>query len=274
MIGNQVPVNWGYTMADLHDIARQAVQLTHGPRRFNYQDRYEAAWDRIVDRLLAAEQQPTRRELLFEGVAGSDRWGETDMHHHGVSTNTYATMPAFEAYWWRRYVPSPEEDIVARLALPQIWWHLTPAQRGALAALAVLGDHRQAAEALRLTGSTFGVHISSGRRRFLALWHEGEKPSRPWGKDQRAARGRMATRVLASRERKRDLYLRDRVLNPREYVLSSTCRKGHPYDETNTYVPPTGRQKRVCRACAKEAHARRHQERKNERGRNQPQDPR
>jgi hypothetical protein len=264
MITSQIPVNWDYTMADLHDIARHATHLTHGGFRHNVQERYEAAWDRIVDRLLTAEQRPSRRELLFEGVTATDRWVQTEMHHHGVSTNTYVTMGAFEAYWWRRYTPSPENDIVARLALPQIWWHLTPAQRSALAALAVLDDHRKAARALGLTGSNFGAHISGGRRRFLALWHEGEKPSRPWGKDQRAPGARTATRTLASRAGKRATNFRNRVLKPREYVLSDTCRRGHPYDKANTYVPTTGRWQRVCRTCAKSAHARRYQERKGE----------
>jgi hypothetical protein len=54
----------------------------------------------------------------------------------------------------------------------------------------------------------------------------------------------------------------ERVLTPREYPLADTCRKGHPYDEANTYVPPTGRWQRVCRTCAKAANARRYQERK------------
>ena len=202
MIASQIPVNWGYTMADLHDIAQHATRLTHGGIRHNVQERYEAAWDRIVDKLLTAERRPSRRELLFEGVSGTDRWVESDMHHRGISQRTSNTMGAFEAYWWRRYTPSPEEDIVARLSLPQIWWHLTPAQRGALAALAVLDDHQKAARALGLTGANFGTHISGGRRRFLALWHEGEKPSRPWGKDQRAAGARTATRTLASRRAK------------------------------------------------------------------------
>lgn len=262
MIASQVPVNWGYTMADLHDIAKHAAVLAHRTAAYAYHERYQAAWDRIVDRLLAAETEPSRRELLHEGIRGADTWTAAEMHHHGVSARTGNKMGAYEAYWWRRFTPSPEEGIVARLALPQIWWCLSPSQQGAVAALATCGDHKTAAEALGLTTANFGTRLSAARRRYLALWHEGEKPSRPWGKDQRSAGGRTATRVLASRRAKRARYLTGRVLTPREYPLADTCRQGHPYNEANTYVPPTGSQKRVCRACAKAAHARRHQERK------------
>jgi hypothetical protein len=31
--------------------------------------------------------------------------------------------------------------------------------------------------------------ISEGRRQFLALWHDGETPSRPWTRDRRAGPG-------------------------------------------------------------------------------------
>jgi hypothetical protein len=102
-----------------------------------------------------------------------------------------ATSTRFERYWRHVAAPDdgPEEKITERLALAQIWPHLRPVHREALAALAAHGDYQRAAQALGLPYATFKSRISTARREFLALWHDGETPSRPWVRDRRAGPG-------------------------------------------------------------------------------------
>lgn len=97
----------------------------------------------------------------------------------------------FERYWLDVAAPadSPEEKVTERLALAQIWPCLRPVNREALAALAAHEDYQRAAESLGISYKAFKSRISEGRREFLALWHDGEKPSRPWIRDRRAGPG-------------------------------------------------------------------------------------
>jgi hypothetical protein len=94
-------------------------------------------------------------------------------------------MPRFYAYWNPAHAPSPEARVTERHALAQIWPLLRPSEQRALTALAMTGDYEKGAAAAGVATSTFHVLISTGRRRFLAAWHEHETPSRIWRTDRR-----------------------------------------------------------------------------------------
>jgi DNA-directed RNA polymerase specialized sigma24 family protein len=185
----------GYTMADLHDLARHAVHLA-GIKATPWYERYQLAYSAIAEHLYATDDPPTGFDLLHTGRqaiyaearAEQQRYGyyraKTDGAMHGMGSS-----PAFRMYWWDLIAgraPSPENRVVERLSLRQILPHLTPTQREALIALAVHDDYTAAATALGLTDTAFKSLISRGRARFRALWHEGETPSGCWGQDRRA----------------------------------------------------------------------------------------
>lgn len=207
----------GYTLTDLHQMARLAVH-TAGTMASAWHDRYDTAWSAIAEHLYAAEQHPHRTALVRTGqlaiYAAVDEQRQahgyyrrkTDGAQHGA-----ASSPAFHAYWWdicgATPTSSPERRVVERSALAQILPMLTPTQRDAIVALAVHDDYQAAADALGMKYTTFKGYVAGGRRRFLAWWHEGEVPSKPWGCDRRVgsyARGRVADRsssvgILATR---------------------------------------------------------------------------
>lgn len=210
-------LKYGYTLADLHAIARLAVH-TAGSAAADWHDRYETAWSAIAEHLYAAPHWPTRQALtqtgqlaIYRAVDGYQQaYGyyrrKTDGNRHGV-----ASSPAYRTYWWdvcgALPSPSPEGQIVERTAMRQILPMLTRGQREALAALAVCDNYQDAAAMLGKSYVAFTSLIATGRRRFLRLWHEGEIPSRTWGCDRRADRGdspRSATRTLALRSRPRE----------------------------------------------------------------------
>ena len=94
----------------------------------------------------------------------------------------------FQKYWHLSTRPAdgPEERIVERIALTQIWAALSPRLRDAFTALAVHDDYGRAAAAVGKTRDQYNSQLSYARRVFLALWHEHETPSRPWGHDRRS----------------------------------------------------------------------------------------
>lgn len=201
----------GYNLADLQRLARLAMGRTVGGS-LGYHTRHEVAWSAIAETLYAADQPPEPGELIGAGQAAIAGHVRIDMRHHGRSLR-YASgrAPRFAIYWTGlgRHAPSPEDRVVDGTALWQIWPHLTGRQREALLALAAHDDYRAAAAALGVTPGTFGVLISRARRTFLALWHQGEQPSRVWGTDRRvgshaapapqARKRRPATRAAARR---------------------------------------------------------------------------
>jgi hypothetical protein len=154
--------------------------------------RFEVAWAAIAEHLYAAQEPPTSADLVraaWEAIrahADSRRQflGRAHDGPDGPGRN-------FERYWRAVAGPAdgPEERLVERLALAQIWPHLTKANQDALTALAAHDDYQRAATALGIPYKTFVSRISEGRRQFLALWHDGEAPSRPWVRDRRAGPG-------------------------------------------------------------------------------------
>lgn len=180
----------GYTMADLDRLSRAAVtrSATAGFASSGDQDdRYATAWDAIAHRLYTAEETPTGYDLIGAGMRALSAESDDYRRHHGYRDNTRA----FGVFWLDIGGPtgSPEAGIVERAALAQIWPRLPAYQRTALTALATFDDYRLAAEALGKDYKSFATVVSQARRTFLALWHEGEEPSRPWGNDRRRSDG-------------------------------------------------------------------------------------
>lgn len=183
------PIRHGWTLAGLDKLARSVVSnnRTWWPAG-DREDLYAAAWHGIVEALCEADQPPLRSELMEAGRRALAEDVKANMRHHGARTDGTNNGLKFAMYWrWQtRTTPSPENGIVERLALEQILPTLTDGQRAALAALAATGDYEQAALLIGTGTTGLRSQLMKGRRRFLAHWHEGEKPSRPWGCDRRA----------------------------------------------------------------------------------------
>ena len=182
-------VGHGYTMADLHKIARIAAS-TASAQAMDYADRVDTAFSAVAEALLTAEEPPGERELICVGRAAVNDLLTQELRHHGTAPDSDTpgrTRPAFERYWWwaARRTPSHEDRIVEEIALRQIWQQLRPGDRRALVALAVWEDYAAAARARGVVYQTLHSQIRHGRRTFLRLWHEGETPSALWGRDRR-----------------------------------------------------------------------------------------
>ena len=172
---------------DIDHLARIASRATRWASRPGAQDRYEAIWHAIAEQVVRAGTTPSLEDLVATGLRAADAHVRDEMHHHGRSgRHAGEPFPGFDRYWGAIPGASPEDAVVEPLALTQIWPSLTPAERKALAALAKYGDYKLAAEACGLTLGRFTTNVSRGRRHFLALWHQGETPSRTWRVDRRS----------------------------------------------------------------------------------------
>lgn len=192
----------GYRLADLHRLARYAT-LSIGTRAANFQDRYDIAYGAIAEHLYAVEHPPRDHNLVDAGRRAILNDEEDRRRSQGLTSS--GESPRFAAYWqWTaRVTPSPEEPIVERVALGQILATVPPAQLAALQARAVFGDHKAAADALATDRRNYRGNLRYARQRILALWHEGEKPSRLWQRDYLGGeKSRTAQRALRNlRER-------------------------------------------------------------------------
>jgi hypothetical protein len=160
-----------------------------------YVDRLDEAWSAIAEHLYTVDEHPAKHDLVRVGQqAILDALAE-HRHHHGFyrhktdgAAHGAGSSPAFVKYWlefaaWP--TASCERRVVENYALLQILPMLSDVQHRVLVALAVHEDYQAASDAVGMTYDTFKSHVSKARRRFLALWHEGEQPSRPWGCDRR-----------------------------------------------------------------------------------------
>ncbi|KAB2380653.1 helix-turn-helix domain-containing protein [Actinomadura montaniterrae] len=192
----------GYNLADLDRLAKFATRRVFGVT-IDPRDRFEVAWSAIAEHLYTAADRPDPSDLITTGQKAIARHHRTELHHHGVQQRTYAPAPRHAIYWDTviRPTPSPEHTAVDRIALWQIWPHLAPGERAAVQALAVHGTHQAAADALGISYQGFAARLSCARRRFLALWHEGESPSRLWRTELRASKGTARTPAGVTRAR-------------------------------------------------------------------------
>ncbi|HEY7145599.1 MAG TPA: hypothetical protein VH637_15255 [Streptosporangiaceae bacterium] len=181
-------LRFGFTMASLERLARKAAYGSHW-RFLEFREKYEIAWSAIAEELYASTEPPRPDDLIRLGDKAIAAQVEVYGHMWGAyySKPDREFMPRFETFWWSQAMPtpSPEDKVVDRLALGQIWPRLTQGNKRALLALATHGDYERAAASLGKTYSTFTTQIWQARRQFLRLWHEGERPSRVWGHDRR-----------------------------------------------------------------------------------------
>ncbi|MET7867947.1 hypothetical protein [Micromonospora taraxaci] len=175
----------GYTLADLHQMTRLAVHTARAGEG-DWRERYDTAWSAIAEALYATSNHVERHVLVAAGRKAVHRSADRYCQAHGYfrhkTSSGAASSPAFRTYWLdaTRSAGSPEDGVVDQVAVTQIWPTLTEGQRSALFALAVHGSYEAAANALGLSRAAFKQLVSTGRRRFLRRWHQGETPSRLW----------------------------------------------------------------------------------------------
>lgn len=178
----QLPVAHGFTLRDLDRLAHTAVNVAFA-RGMDYTDRYDAAWHAIAETLCTADTSPLRRELVQAGATAIASLVNGHRSAHGI-TRYGDPAPHHQRYWelQRRTAPSAEDQVVDRTALTQIWPQLSDRHQATLLAQAMHDTREQAAAQLGVGTKTFNAYLSQARRAFLALWHEHEKPSRPWAR--------------------------------------------------------------------------------------------
>jgi hypothetical protein len=233
---------WGYSLADIDRLSYYAVRghlqwWTAGDRA----DQKTAAWEGITDYLLTAWERPTENDLLSSGQHGIGAYVRGERRHHGAPHNHDATGEKFGIYWaWAvRVSPSPEGGITDRLAVPAILATLPPRQGEVIDALAAYGDYETAAKAVGISYKTFHANLTLARRRFLALWFEGETPPEgTWRQDKRASMERLADEVMCGTQSGYNRHLKRK---------EQPCRACH---ETNLAVGRANYAKRKARAAA------------------------
>lgn len=171
-------VKWGYNLADLDQLSHACARRAWTRVGYHH-DRHQAAYDGIVVALLSATERPTPEDLVRAGSTVISSWAATEKHHHGV-TEEGEKAPRFATYWASQVMPigAPENSTVERVALWQIWSHLTDSDRRALLLLATTGTYEEASAAAGVSAKVFRLRVYRARKAFLALWHEHETPAR------------------------------------------------------------------------------------------------
>ena len=183
----------GYTLSDVDHCARLAAYL--GPPAMPYFERHSLAWSAIAEHLYGDMERIAESDLIHAGRVAIWDALRSELQHCGYyrahtdgSVHGAGSSPAFATYWLDVAVPagSPEHYLLDGLAVSQILSTLSAHEQAALVALAAHGNYQDAAAALGLGYPTFRSQVSRARKSFLALWHQGEVPSKPWGCDRRA----------------------------------------------------------------------------------------
>lgn len=197
----------GYALADIDRLARTAAAHAYGGRILDPSDRHHAAWSAIAERLCTAAEPPTVSDLTSVGM---DAVGQAAQEHRQTwgmgrtGDSGVGDRPRFQCYWdLGRVAPSPEDSVVDRLALRQIWPRLSHTHQQALYAYVIHhGDDHAAAASLGYTLETYRSYLKRARAAYRSLWHEHETPSRTWGRSGSGQRTAMQT--LRTRRRQRD----------------------------------------------------------------------
>ncbi|TVL89804.1 hypothetical protein [Streptomyces sp. SAJ15] len=208
--GRDDGIRWGWTLAELDDVVRRAVTRTHQYRACDADERYATGWHAAVELLYTALDPPSERDLYCAAWRAADYLTTRTAEERGVARSrgdTYTgrmDLPKWHAYWETvtRHTAGPEEPVVERLALTQIWPRLHPRYQAALHALAVHENYYAAADALGLKHCTFYAQVRHARNAFLALWWEGETPRRGW-RDRRATTEPTQLHSISAHVRKR-----------------------------------------------------------------------
>lgn len=204
------PLRYGLTLDYLYELTMIAVRCEKWYQARDFHERANIAWSGIVEHLYASEKVPTRSDLICAGMRAIRAMFEDERRQHGLNTHDrYAgTGVNFERYWFlaAQPPPGPEDHVVERMALRQIWAELSSYHREALTTLAATDDYDQAADALGKSRATFYRQVGRARHAFLALWHDGEQPSRIWAYDRRRrspANDHPFTGIIRDRKRKK-----------------------------------------------------------------------
>ncbi len=188
-----LPVLHGYTLRDLHWLARSASGGGRASTGGAAEERYEIAWSAMAALLVAAVDAPARTDLIAAGSNAVYRAWKDECHHHGVDrTATWrsgGSMVRFVLYWRPAHVPAAEGRVVDALAIEQIWPHLKDWQRRVLMALAVHGDHQAAAAALGVGKNTYTTMLARARRAFRLHWFAPGVDPGSYGRDRRSHAG-------------------------------------------------------------------------------------
>lgn len=214
-VAHEAELRHGYTLADLDEIAVQAVRWQRFHRQIEFTVRLDMAWSAIAECLYAADEPPAPNDLVRAAWAAVTDEVDRTYRSYGLNSHDrYAGITGrFRQYWVGagQQTRSPEEPIVERVALSQIWPRLSALHRQLLLAMAVHDDYGRAADALDKSRATFTTQLSQARRACLTLWHDGEQPSRPWGTDRRASADstdrHSSTYVIRVRERSRQAHV-------------------------------------------------------------------
>ena len=182
------PLRHGYTLDNLDRLTRTVLTVDHWRNDLG-DDRYAAIHFAITETVLTADERPTPSDLIACGRTAGDRHVRAQMHSHGYDQrNTPAgtgALPGFQRYWQQSGHTPWDERLVESMALTQIWPRLTPGQQQAVMALALTGDHQEAALSLGLGLEAYFGRLKAARRRVAALWHEHETPPRRRRHDRR-----------------------------------------------------------------------------------------
>lgn len=171
-----IPLRHGYTLASIHELTLIAVHCELFYRARDYHERVDIAWSAIAEHLYASEQPPSRSDLIHAGMSAIASLFVSEARSHGINTSqrgrTAVPGTNFQKYWHLSTRPTdgPEERIIERIALTQIWVALSPRLRDAFTALAVHDDYGRAAAAVGKTRDQYNSQLSYARRVFLALW--------------------------------------------------------------------------------------------------------
>lgn len=233
-------IRHGYTLRDLHDITSVAARLTRVTKMRDYRERWDMAWEGVIDTLYAdSDQPPSRTNLIYAGRAALGLESHRVMRQRGYAddrdpSSTGPTLPRFLAYWSGRGISPLEERSVERVAIWQVVNTLRPILRDAVDAFADCGDYELAAQQLGIEHRALRARLTKARRQVLALWHEGETPA-PQRIDKRVS--------VAGGE------------------LDTHCHAGHEWSLDNTRWRPRRinsriRMERDCRACERIRRAR------------------
>lgn len=176
-------LRYGYTLDDLDKMTSAAV-IADRSMAMHTSERRDIAWSAIAEALYAAEEFPTRQDLIRVGWQAIYHHVRDSYRQHGYrdrsASSGNASAPMFALYWLDKQVtPSHEAKVVERHALPPILASLTETQRSVVHAVAVFdGDRPRAAAHLGLDEKSLAYQLRAARAACLALWLEGETPCR------------------------------------------------------------------------------------------------
>lgn len=212
-----------YSLGDIDHLARRACAVS----AFFYNgtdviDRFETARAAILAELYTVAYIPTPRALTDIGARAISYSAAANFRARGWDNGRKRLMPAYVKYWLStelHVAGSPENAIVERVALDQIWPHLSERDQSTLTAMAEHDDPQLAAEVEGCTTGAFSARLQRARASFFTLWFEHEDPPRIWR--------------YSHTKRK------------------THCVRGHEYTPDNTIVIKGGR--RNCKTCSREA---------------------